>query len=55
MVGAIDGENTGSIRFHERLGFTEDARMPAVGTRHGRWRDSVGMQRSLSEAPPPAR
>jgi phosphinothricin acetyltransferase len=55
MVGAIDGENTGSIRFHERLGFTEVARMPEVGTKHGRWLDLVLMQRILSDAPPPPR
>jgi phosphinothricin acetyltransferase len=55
MVGAIDGENTGSIRFHERLGFTEVARMPEVGTKHGRWLDLVLMQRILSDAPPPSR
>ena len=47
MVGAIDSDNTASIAFHERLGFTEVARMPEVGTKFGRWLDLVLMQRIL--------
>ena len=31
MIGAIDSSNVDSIRFHERLGFVETARMPEVG------------------------
>ena len=31
MVGALDGANEASLRFHERLGFVEVARMPEVG------------------------
>jgi L-amino acid N-acyltransferase len=48
MIGAIDGGNDGSIRFHERHGFTEVARMPAVGFKFGQWLDLVLMQRSLA-------
>ena len=47
MVGAIDGENESSIRFHERLGFVEVARMPETGQKFGRWLDLVLMQRIL--------
>jgi L-amino acid N-acyltransferase len=47
MVGAIDGENEASIRFHERLGFVETARMPQVGFKFGRWLDLVLMQRTV--------
>jgi phosphinothricin acetyltransferase len=47
MVGAIDADNTGSIRFHERLGFVEVARMPQVGRKFDRWLDLVLMQRIL--------
>ena len=47
MVGAIDGENEASIRFHERLGFVETARMPQVGFKFGRWLDLVLMQRTI--------
>ncbi len=47
MVGAIDGDNTASIRFHEQLGFVEVARMPEIGFKHGRWLDLVLVQRVL--------
>lgn len=47
MVASIDAENQGSIRFHEKLGFTEVARMPEVGFKFGRWLDMVLMQRRI--------
>jgi len=47
MVGAIDSENTGSITFHEKLGFTEVGRLPQLGFKLGRWLDLVLMQRHL--------
>jgi L-amino acid N-acyltransferase YncA len=47
MVAGIDAENTGSIRFHERLGFVEVARMPETGRKFGRWLELVLMQRVL--------
>lgn len=52
MVAGIDGGNTGSIRFHERNGFREVARMPGVGRKHGHPLDLVLMQRNLSSADP---
>ena len=45
IVAAVDGDNAGSIAFHERLGFTEVARMPEVGHKFGRWLDLVLLQR----------
>jgi len=48
MIGAIDGANEGSIRFHAREGFVEVARLPEVGFKFGRWLDLVLMQRMLS-------
>jgi L-amino acid N-acyltransferase YncA len=47
MVGAVDGENLGSIRFHERCGFVEVARMPDIGFKLGRWLTLVLLQRRL--------
>ena len=47
LVAAIDSENEASIRFHERLGFVEVARMPETGQKFGRWLDLVLMQRIL--------
>jgi len=55
MIAAVDGENEASVRFHERLGFNEVARMPQVGTKFGRWLDLVLLQRVLNEMPPPPR
>jgi len=49
MVGAIDGENTGSIRFHERCGFVEVGRMPGIGFKLGRWLTLVLLQRRLGD------
>lgn len=49
MVGGVDGDNLGSLRFHERLGFSEVARMPQVGRKFDRWLDLVFMQRILQE------
>jgi phosphinothricin acetyltransferase len=47
MVGGIDGTNVDSIRFHERLGFVETARMPGIGVKFGQRLDLVLMQRTL--------
>lgn len=47
MVGAVDADNVESIRFHERLGFVEVARMPEVGRKFDRWLDLVLLQRVL--------
>jgi len=47
MVGAIDGENDASLRFHQSLGFVEVARMPQTGHKFGRWLDLVLVQRIL--------
>ena len=47
MVGALDGANEASIRFHERVGFEVVARMPEVGRKFGRWLDLVLVQRQL--------
>jgi L-amino acid N-acyltransferase len=38
-----------SIRFHERLGFVEAARMPEVGEKFGRWCDLVLLELRLDE------
>jgi L-amino acid N-acyltransferase YncA len=48
MVAVIgDSANLGSVRLHERLGFRRVGVLEAVGCKHGRWVDSVLMQRAL--------
>lgn len=48
MVAVIgDSGNRGSIALHERLGFRRVGTLRSVGWKHGRWLDSVLMQRAL--------
>ena len=55
MIAGVDGENDASIRFHERLGFVEVARMPEVGAKHGRWLELVLLAVRLDDrAHPPS-
>ncbi len=49
MVAGIDGDNTESIVFHERLGFQTVGRLHEIGRKHDRWLDLVLMQRSLDQ------
>ncbi len=50
MVAVIgDTANTGSIRLHEGLGFRKVGVLSSVGFKHGRWVDTVIMQRPLNE------
>lgn len=47
MVAGCDGGNEGAIRFHQRNGFHEVARMPGVGRKRGRPVDLVLLQLDL--------
>src|SRR3546814_3364396 len=48
MVAVIgDSANAGSIRLHARHGFRDCGILASVGFKHGRWVDSVFMQRAL--------
>ena len=50
MVAVIgDSGNAGSIGLHEHLGFRRVGLLPATGFKHGRWVDSVLMQRELGD------
>ena len=51
MVAAIDGENVGSIRFHERCGFVEVGRLPDIGFNFGRGLTLVLLQRTVVDSP----
>ncbi|GAB90998.1 GNAT family N-acetyltransferase [Gordonia rhizosphera] len=44
MVAGIEAGNIGSIRLHERLGFTRVGLLPEVGTKFGSWLDLVFLQ-----------
>jgi phosphinothricin acetyltransferase len=47
MIAGIDAANTGSIRMHARLGFTEAGVLRDVGRKFDRWLDLLFMQRRL--------
>lgn len=49
MVAAIDHENVGSIKLHEKLGFKHTGYLPQVGQKFNQWRDLVLMQLMLSD------
>jgi L-amino acid N-acyltransferase YncA len=56
MIGYVDGDNAASLALHASFGFEQAGRLKGVGFKHGRWADSVLVQRSLgagSTAPPP--
>lgn len=58
MVAVIgNSENIASIRLHERHGFRQVGVFENVGFKHGRWVDTLLMQRSLGEGAqtPPGR
>ncbi len=58
MIAVIgDSANAGSIGLHRALGFTFCGTIHSVGYKHGRWLDSVIMQRALGpgDTTPPDR
>ncbi|MBN7807179.1 GNAT family N-acetyltransferase [Agrobacterium rosae] len=50
LIGAIESENTASIRLHETLGFRVAGRFSEVGTKFGRWLDLTCMELKLPAA-----
>lgn len=49
MFAVIGGAEPASIRLHGACGFVETGRMRSIGFKHGRWLDTVYMQRALGE------
>lgn len=45
----VDADAHASLTLHRRRGFTEAGRLSAVGFKHGRWLDTILLQRTLSE------
>jgi L-amino acid N-acyltransferase YncA len=48
MIAGVDADNLASIRLHERLGFTNVARLSEVAWKFDRWLDLVFLQRLLT-------
>lgn len=49
MVAVIGGAHPASIAVHAAAGFEHSGRMSATGFKHGRWLDTVFMQRPLGD------
>jgi L-amino acid N-acyltransferase YncA len=50
MIAVVgDSANRASIRLHEKLGFRRVGTLANVGYKHGRWLDSVLLQRELGK------
>jgi L-amino acid N-acyltransferase YncA len=45
-----DTDSDASAALHRRFGFTEAGRLAAVGRKHGRWIDTLLMQKDLGAA-----
>ena len=48
LIGYIDADNTASLGLHEKFGFARVGLLPGVAYRHGRWADTIMVQRSLA-------
>jgi L-amino acid N-acyltransferase YncA len=44
----VDADGAASLALHRNRGFVDAGRLTAVGLKHGRWLDTVLLQRSLS-------
>lgn len=49
MIGVIDAENTGSIVFHEKMGFKKNGHLLETGYKFNKWLDSVFVQLMLDD------
>lgn len=47
MIGGIDANNTGSIEFHAKFGFTDAGTIKQAGFKFGKWLDLQFMQLML--------
>ena len=49
----ITSENTGSLAFHEKMGYSVTARMPGCGRKFGRWLGITWMEKELNSIEDP--
>jgi L-amino acid N-acyltransferase YncA len=55
MIAVVADPRGGSLKLHERLGFELTGTLRGVGFKHGQWRDTALMQRTLgrgADTPP---
>ena len=44
----VDADGAGSLALHRNRGFVDAGRLRSVGYKHGRWLDTILLQRSLT-------
>ena len=49
VYALITSENTGSLAFHEKVGYKFRAEFPGCGYKHGRWLGVIWLEKELSE------
>lgn len=49
LLGAVEAQNTASLRLHEKHGFIQSAYMPQLGRKFDRWLDLIFMQLLILE------
>ena len=50
MIAIVgDSNNQGSLKVHQQVGFMEVGTLKNIGFKHGRWLDTVLLQRNLGE------
>lgn len=50
LIAIVDNsENEGSLHLHRQAGFSLVGTLASVGLKHGRWLDTVMLQRALDE------
>ncbi|WOC16567.1 GNAT family N-acetyltransferase [Pseudochrobactrum sp. MP213Fo] len=47
LLGAVEAQNTASLRLHQKHGFTQTGILPQVGRKFDRWLDLIFMQRII--------
>ena len=54
LYGLITSENTGSVRFHEKMGYHIQAQFPDCGFKRGRWCGLYWMEKRLKSVETPS-
>lgn len=54
IYAAVTSENTASVAFHQRLGYTQEAFFPECGYKFGRWHGIIWLKKQLNSVENPS-